>query len=240
MRKIGFIAFIMSLASSFFMFAIGFAMWSSFTLPETETRGGSLKAYNVVDYVENDYISLKDTGGIEMFSYSDKSFVSTDGKTMTNTGTITANYTINLDACQSAINENGELTVEILLQYGNLNLPENESAPALFETLSEKNGSRKISAQVKVKVEGSDETVLDGTAQTYNGTSFLISHTFKNMSNSGTYDFTVVYTFEIPKEYTYEDFTDTDNFKNTFGKYLKSAENDKTEFITTATIKGLS
>ena len=85
------------------------------------------------------------------------------------------------------------------------------------------------------------ETVtVDGVAPTgtvsNSGTEISFTQTLTGLGDTGTREMNVAYSFNVPKSYTDET---VGNFRNHFGKYLKTdgaADGKATQFITTARI----
>ena len=228
MKKIGFIAFILSLASSLFLFSIGFATWTSFALPAMQGTNGSITSYGVVDYVKTDYIS----GATTMFRYKSPGFVDSLGKS-TDTGTITTDYSIDIDACREVMGNdwNGTLTVEILAEFVHLISYDDEASPMLFSTLADGKNVRSVSVAVK-----KNGVTLEGATVENRGSSLAISQQLTGLPNEGECVITVEYTFAVPEKYA--DGT-AGNFYQNFGKHLSVKDGEKTEFVTTATIAEL-
>lgn len=222
-KRIKFIALLMSVAMALTLFTSGFAVWYHFK-PIDTTYNESIDSFGVDD--STSFIKLTN---MQVFEFSSLYFIKYDSggkKEPTDEGKITVKYNVNIDNCKRLLSEAGEtydntLTVELTLGYENLT----DSSYKLFEEINEGNNVKTISARI-------NDISVDASGIANNGEIITVTHTLTGLPDSGTYDMTVEYVFNVP----YNNEEKIGNFRNNFGKYLKTFEEDKTQFVTTAKI----
>ena len=216
MRKLNIFSIVMSLLSMLTIFSVGFSGWVSMP-PAQDSASGSFSTYEVGEMSK--YISMS---SIDMFEYSALHFWNSDQSAASDTGTISVKYRIDLDACATDAGDDWDNTLSVTanLWYNNL-----ATDYALFTDT----GSGAYSKTITVAIEGVDDAASDIT-----GDMITTTHTFTNLENTGTFDFTVVYTFNIPMNLA--GTTTPSNFRNCFGKYLKAFAEDPTTFNVSALV----
>lgn len=242
MKRIQYLALLLSLAAFLSLAGTGFSIWYNFT-PVNVTLGGDgenpakLNAY-VVDR-SNDYIAPDPSSGtgISIFNYSALSFTNAQGEA-TPTGSITVDYLLQVPACRAAFGNS--LTLSFVLSY------ENALSSSLFSTAGLSAGEVK---SITATVNG--EAVTPGNT----GARLTLQKDLDISAATGdTLRVQVVYTFTIPQCYdtdgdgNYNEknaegtYTDTvGNFRNLFGRYLQVANDavnttGTTTFITEASV----
>lgn len=228
MRKIKFISLIMSILSSLFIFSVGFSTWYEFNPPKTYGEG---------DFMGYGVLEIQNTG-MDVFQYSGMSFKKVEydasnnisGFTDVDTGVIRVEYTVPAKTLKST---NGEFTVTADLGYSNLAdssrrlFDEAFSASGNFYTVKYYEGGIDSSSDrypVNTTINESDKITFELEFPTLNS----------NIDVNKDYVFTVEYSFTIPSSTD----SDTHNFRNTFGKYMKGTESGSgTQFIATATLE---
>ena len=241
MKRIRFVSVLLSWACFFCLCSIGFSTWFQFD-PVNVEASGNFVGYDPVNMDECIYAESRD---FKVFDYSSLSFVKSDanGKTEVDTGTISVVYTVNLKNVKAALGEawnGGTLNVNVSLSYENIaEYDNNGNFNGLFllpndadPTLEKKDIAVKVASGNNPEASGSAPT---GAVQN-NGTEISFSHTLTGLGTTGTVSFTVIYRFEIPKNYTNGS---VGNFSYHFGRYLKTADSTDgkaTQFITTARI----
>ncbi len=215
MKKIKYIALIMSVASSLLMFSVGFSTWYSVD-PAVAAALGAAEAFAVEEYSQ--YISLRE---FKMFKFSALSFRDDSGAE-TDTATIEVSYTVNKAALEKT---GGEFTADVTLGYHNLsNYAKEDGFAGLFAGLAD-GTCGKVSATVN------SEAL---TTLNVGNESIDLTYKFEGIDTSKDYDFTVIYTFNIPSK--------NGNFRQNFGRYINMANIDAThtKFISTAKIVELT
>ena len=224
MRKLNIASLSMSLLSIAMIFSVGFSSWLVVKDPShnASTQGG-FSAYPV-EYM-SDYIKTT-ADDIDIFEYAALHFWDESKTAASDSGTVSIIYTVDLAKCKSTVEANGgtwngTLAVQTTLWYENV--MEYDGADSLFSTLT---GDQ--SRSVTVTVNGAAQSI------TNTGDMITVDKTFTGLASSGTYSFTVAYTFNVPMN---APGTQTpSNFRTCFGKYLKAIEGDETKFHTTAKV----
>lgn len=220
LRKIKFMALLLSITSCLFMFSVGFATWYNVSAPTPVTTSGSFEAYDVLT------IHMKENDGMNLFEYSALSFRDADGKA-TDKGQIKVHYVVPKSTVDAT---DGDFTVDVTLTYDTLSRYAHDADFAgLFAGLEKGTGTNQVNV-----------TSSKGTVSEYvvSDTQITAKITFENVTlteSQTEYAFALTYDFNIPAD------TDTvkGNFRQTFGKYLNIQSEEvknPTKFIVTAQV----
>lgn len=235
MKRVRLMSLLLSWACFICLCSVGFSSWYQFDPSNFEAHGkGSFIGYDTVDMDECVYA---EAGSFQIFEYSSLSFVeSTSGGTVeTDVGTISVVYVVDLAKAKAAMTAagktwSGTLNVKICLSYENLADYGEGDFRGLFLPLNNAPANSQKTVAVTV------DSVAPTGAVSNSGTEISFTQTLTGLGDTGTRVMNVVYSFNVPKSYT----DDTvGNFRNHFGKYLKTdgaADGKATQFITTARI----
>ena len=202
MKKIKYLALLLSVATFLSLVGIGFAIWYNLDviLPGdngviTDKNNNVITAYSV-DKSSN---ILKCTGEIGMFSYSALSF--SGG----NSGTITVKYSINTSS--EFITDNTTLTFSLTTEENTT-----KGDAGLFGAVD--GTTKSFSAAIGSVGLGNATVSTDGKTISFTCTYGAIKNQITNNA------FTLTYTLTIPE--TYAGGTTVGNFRKAFGQYLLS------------------
>ena len=217
--KMKLIALLLSIASCLLMFSVGFSTWYNVVLPEGATQAsGTVSVY--------DALTIHNTG-MTVFNSSLLSFKTND-QTLTDTdeGVITVNYKI---PAETVIATNGTFAVNLELGYSSLAV-ENH---ALFATaFSNSFTDNNFSVDLKVGEQTLSLIAAGKSDKLAADDKIVCSKTFTGVGTGSDFEFSVVYTFDIDSG---------DNFRESFGKYLKGTEGaETTKFAASATVSDIS
>lgn len=231
LRKIKLVALLVSITCCFFMFSVGFSAWFNISAPAPVTPDdtGSLESYDVLT------IHMKGDNGMKVFKSSLLSFKDSDTleDSKTGTGTIEATYVVPKSTVEATA---GSFTVDFSLGYSSLSLNGHQLFGHAFSTTYKDN-----SYSASVVYGANNETKIDLTPQFLSvqddqviDDTIICSYTFENIPTTDDFEFTLIYTFKIPKGI---------NFKESFGQYLNGTEStednpsDTTKFSASAVVK---
>ena len=216
MKKLHFMSILMSLLSMVVVFSVGFSTWM---LTRIENRTATFEAYRVVDSSDNVTMT-----NIKMFEYSAFYFWN-DGMTApSDTGKISATYTIDVDKCKKNATDagktwNGEVTVSLGLWYENIT----DANYNLFADVNTTANKKNVSASVVKNSSSSSfsNTVVGTPSLDNDGKRLDVVFTITGLpkgNNIGYFSFTVDYIFEIPQSVG----SSEGNFRQMFGQYIKT------------------
>ena len=221
LRKIRLIAFLLSLTSCIFMFGVGFSTWYNVSVSSPVEQSVTVETYDVLS------VYMRENDGMTIFNSSLLSFKTTDGTLAdTDRGVITVNYVVPASTVAAT---DGSFTVDFLLGYSAL--ASGNSDHRLFATAFGDDFPNN-SFSVQVKLGDSTEYVLqDGdVSDLADDDSIFGSYDFTVENTEQDFEFTVIYTFDIPGGL---------NFKSSFGQYLNGSEGatDATKFSASAAVR---
>ncbi|MBQ2734238.1 MAG: hypothetical protein IJF33_00245 [Clostridia bacterium] len=218
MKKIKYLAFVMSVVTFLSLVGVGFSIWYNVDVILPNGDGTVTDNNNVITAYAVDQSSniLYCKGTIEVFQYSALSF--SDG----DTGKITATYWI--DTNSEFITDSTTLTFSLTTEENTT-----KGNAGLFGAVD--GTTKSFSASINNSVDLGNATVsTDGKMISFTCTYGAISELVQ--ANDG--NFTLTYTLNIPK--TYSGGTTVGNFRKAFGQYLLSnldSDGDGTGDITT-------
>lgn len=219
MKKIQYLALVMSVVTFLSLVGVGFSIWYNLDVILPNGDGVVTGNENVITAYAVDRSSdiLKCTGNISMFSYSALSFVGGDS------GTIAVPYTIDMSKTD-ILKDSTRLTFSLTYEEGTIRALDangDNTNDGLFTAI---NGTwNKVEATISINnSDGSTTTILTATPTVSDDrktVSFTCEYSkiAKQITN-GT--FVVTYTLTIPE--TYSDGTTVGNFRRAFGQYLLS------------------
>lgn len=237
MKRIRLISLLLSWASFLCLCSVGFSSWYQFD-PVNYEAHGSFVGYGVIGMDECVYA---EAGSFRVFEYSSLSFVesTSESKLETDTGVISVIYVVDLAKAKTAMEAagktwNGTLSIEIGLSYENIADYGESGFAGLFgpPVGATSDDVKSVTALVN------DSAPTGGV--TVGGEEIVLTQVLEGLGETGTVRLNVSYRFNIPK--CYADGTTVGNFRNHFGKYLKTsdAEDKKaTQFVTEARITEL-
>ena len=225
MKKIKYLAFVMSVVTFLSLVGVGFSIWYNVDVILPNGDGTVTDNNNVITAYAVDQSSniLYCKGTIEVFQYSALSFSGGD------TGKITATYWI--DTNSEFITDSTTLTFSLTYEEGTiraLDANDDGTNDGLFGAVD--GTTKSFSASINNSVDLGNATVsTDGKMISFTCTYGAIKN---QIAGNGT--FTLTYTLNIPK--TYAGGTTVGNFRKAFGQYLLSnldSDGDGTGDITT-------
>lgn len=219
LRKIKLIALVVSITSCLLMFSVGFSTWYNVSAPapvEPDTPG-SFEAYDMVG------IYMKGNDGMEMFKSSLLSFKTNEKLENTDSGSIKVHYVVPKSTLETM---DGNFAVNFSLGYVSLVQPAEENGHKLFAHAFSENYSDN-SFSVSVKIGENDPYAVEAVLT--EDDEIICSYDFRNIDETQDFEFTVIYTFNIPHGI---------NFKESFGQYLNGTEGkaDATKFSASAMV----
>lgn len=200
------------LAAMLFMYVslicVGFASW---TISNGSSGNNSIDGSIVVDNVINTSDVLVMTNNTRMFDYYNSGFVDNDG-TITLTGSIYLEYTLDINKCKTVFNEDTNLEIYVDVKHSSDALYPNDTFLGFF-------GDTKITSTATLT------SNIENTNINYNlGKSVITFSNFKTIQDSSvTIGITITFTVNDDENHTY--------FKNNVYPFLKN--NDKCFVVTT-------
>lgn len=218
------IPLLMSILICITMISVGFSSWVTLNPPTDGSQSGTLDSYPVTD--TNEFVPH---GEVDMFTFSPISFIDDKGG-YSETGTIVARYTVQLDACYARMGITeppAELTLLVSLWYSNLAI---DGVDNLFEDVDNGTNKRVITVSASSTTPGVTAT---GGRTASNDNSACYAEFKLTGIGKGTCEIEVTYTFNIPRDTQAGVHS---NFRHMFGKYIRVTGENKTQFHTTARI----
>ncbi len=211
MRKMNLISTLLSIASCLVIFSIGFSSFYNLTIfPLLSQPTGSFESYEVDPIVNIESMTCFTCSGMSFMAigYDSNSILNEFQKI--DTGTITVNYKIPKDQIPAS----GKFEIDFYLSY------ENADKTTLF------NDAFAVAGNV-CTVKLSNSTVTHSIDE---NDAITFTKTFVSVPTTEDYTFNVTYEFTIPNANL--------NFRNTFGKFIKTGDN-ATTFIASAAAKAV-
>lgn len=205
MKKIQYLALVMSVVTFLSLVGVGFSIWYNLDVILPNGDGVVTGNENVITAYAVDRSSdiLKCTGNISMFSYSALSFVGGDS------GTIAVPYTIDMSKTD-ILKDSTRLTFSLTTEENTT-----KDNAGLFGD-AEDGTTKSFSAAIGSVDLGDADVSDDGKTISFTCTYDAISELVQ--ANGG--NFTLTYTLTIPEKYA--DNTTVGNFRRAFGQYLLS------------------
>ena len=200
------------LAAMLFMYVslicVGFASW---TISNGSSGNNSIDGSIVVDNVINTSDVLVMTNNTRMFDYYNSGFVENDG-TITLTGSIFLEYTLDINECKTVFNDDTNLEIYVDLKHPLDALYPNNTFLGFF-------------GDIKITSTATLTSNIENANINYNlGKSVITFSNFKTIQDSSvTIGITITFTVNDDENHTY--------FKNIVYPFLKN--NDKCFVVTT-------
>lgn len=200
------------LAAMLFMYVslicVGFASW---TISNGSSGNNSVDGSIVVDNVINTSDVLVMTNNTRMFDYYNSGFVENDG-TITLTGSIFLEYTLDINECKTVFNDDTNLEIYVDLKHPLDALYPNNTFLGFF-------------GDIKITSTATLNSNIENANINYNlGKSVITFSNFKTIQDSSvTIGITITFTVNDDENHTY--------FKNNVYPFLKN--NDKCFVVTT-------
>lgn len=208
--------------------SIGFASWSIDGLQNDVSTNvsGSLEVDDVIS--GTNYLKLKTNP--EVFKYSERGFVNSDGDYIKN-GYILLNYELDIDKCREVFNDLSSLYITLSIEYASSLIFEN--GKSLFDSFEMVATETNLKYQQSLQIYINNQTFIGNT--TINNSKHDINFMLKDyltITTESTIDLTIKYDWNIDDNIDY--------FKNNVFPIIYDINNNsnKLSFLYNASISG--